>query len=104
MNRRPTLFGVCSDATIVEFCNLDLFHEVGGDGVDFGGVVGVDPWVVLQVAPGRILRDVAQLVLEVFSVADAVLMEAGLPDAPGSFCGRAWEKPPLMHWAQRSMV
>jgi hypothetical protein len=66
------------------FCNLDLFHEVGGDWVDSGWVVGVDPWVVLQVAAGGVLGNVVQLVLEIFGVANAVLMEARLPDA-------AWE-------------
>ena len=41
----------------------------------------MNPWVVSKVASGGILRDVAKLVLEVFGVADAVLMEARLPDA-----------------------
>ena len=67
------------------FRDEDLFHEVGRDGVDFGWVVGVDPGVVFKVAAGGILGDVAQLVLVVFGVADAVLMEARLPDAAWKF-------------------
>lgn len=51
------------------------------EGVDFGGVVGVGPWVVLQVAAGGVFGDVGELVSEVFGVAGAVLVEAGLPDS-----------------------
>lgn len=36
-----------------------LFEEVGGDWVDFVGVVGVDPGVVLQMTASGILGDVS---------------------------------------------
>ena len=61
---------------------------MGRDWVDFVGVVGVDVGVVLQVSAGGILGYVTQLILEVFCVADAVLVEAGLPDSAWRF---EWE-------------
>jgi hypothetical protein len=84
MNPRPTRLESIQARKFRYFRDKDLFHEVGGDWVDFGWVVGVDPWVVLQVAAGGVLGNVVQLVLEIFGVADAVLMEARLPDP-------AWE-------------
>jgi len=60
-------------------------QEMGGDWVDFVGVVGVDIWIVLEVASLGVLGDVTQLILEVFGVADAVLVEAGLPDSAWRF-------------------
>ena len=58
---------------------------MGRDWVDFIEIVGVDPAVVLHMAACWVLGDVTQLILEVFGVADAVLVEAGLPDAAWGF-------------------
>ena len=72
-------------ADFAVLCARGSSQEMGLDWVDFIEIVGVDPAVVLHMAACWVLGDVTQLILEVFGVADAVLVEAGLPDAAWGF-------------------
>jgi hypothetical protein len=66
----------------------DSFQEVGGDWICFVQPAGVDVGVVVEVSSLGVLGDVSELMGEVFSVSDAVLVEAGLPDSACEFCGK----------------
>jgi hypothetical protein len=62
-----------------------LSREVGRHWVELLLAFCVDVDVIRQMAANWVVGDVRELVLEVFGVADAVLMEAGLPYSAGKF-------------------